>query len=183
MRKALEVNGLKENTVIVFASDQGGAFRNGQLRGGKLGGFTLGEGGSRVPFIVYAPGMEAMGSTYGEPVQLIDVFPTLVELASGRRCRDAQVNGVSLVPTLKGKRLKERNLFMHRSYEDQNSAVIRGDWKLIRYRSGKVELFNLKVDEGESSNVAERFPERTRKLLRILEKWQREATPGYLLPD
>lgn len=183
IRAALKANKLDENTVILFISDQGGAFKNGNLRGGKLGGFTLGEGGSRVPMIIYAPGMKAMQTTYSRPIQTIDVYPTLVEMASGTKCKDKQINGISLVPALKGKRLKRRNLYMHRSYEDQNAAIIQGNWKLIKYRSGKVELFNLKDDESETTNLNEQYPKKAKKLLQALNKWQAEATPAYLLPE
>ena len=183
IRKALEENNLSGNTIIVFASDQGGAFKNGHLRGGKMGGETLCEGGSRVPLIIYAPGHSAMGTTCMDPVQLIDIYPTLVELASGRKCTDRQINGVSLLPTLDGKKLKNRDLFMHRSYENQNSAIIRGDWKLIHYRDGSNLLFNLKNDESESTDLFNENPRQARKLLKALQKWQKEATPSYLLTE
>ena len=86
-----------------------------------------------------------MGKTITQPVETIDVYPTLVELASGKPCKDKQVVGKSLVPVLKGKKLKDRDLFMFRSYEDQNAAIINGEWKLIKYRSGKVQLYNISI--------------------------------------
>ncbi len=182
IREALKRNHMDKNTVILFISDQGGAYQNAHLRGGKMGGYTLCEGGSRVPMIIYAPGMKAMKNTYEGPVQTIDIYPTLIELVSGQKCLDKQINGVSLVPTLKGKSLKKRNLFMHRSYEDQNAALIQGEWKLIKYRSGKLELYNLQIDEGETMNLKDMYPKRLKKMLTALNKWQEEATPKYLLP-
>lgn len=181
IRETLEAEGLADNTIIIFASDQGGAYKNGHLRGGKMGGETLCEGGSRIPMAIYMPGSPVMGTTCYEPIQTIDVYPTLVELASGKKCRDRQINGVSLVPLLKGKKLADRDLFMHRSYEDQNSCIMRGDWKLIKYRSGKLELYNLKEDESETHNLVESCPRMTARLLKALNRWQEEATPAYLL--
>ncbi len=178
---ALDRNGDADNTMIVFVSDQGGAFQNGHLRGGKQGGDTLAEGGTRVPMIVYYPNMKGMGTTYTQPVSTIDVFPTLVEMATGQPCTDAQLNGVSLVPVLEGGELAERNIFLHRSYEDQNSALIQGDWKLIKYRSGKLELYNISTDESEQNNLVTTEPERTSEMLTLLNEWQTEATPSYLI--
>lgn len=182
VRKALRNRNLDGNTIIFFISDQGGQFRNGHLRGGKLGGYTLCEGGSRVPMVIYAPGMKAMGSTFREPVQTIDIYPTMIELASGKKCTDTQINGVSLTPALDGKKMAGRDLFLFRSYEDQNSAIIRGNWKLIWYRSGKAELYNLKNDESETTDVSGKYPGRTARMLKSLHKWMAEATPAYLLP-
>ena len=92
IRSSLEKKGIADNTVIIFSSDQGGAFKNGHLRGGKIGGDALAEGGSRVPFIIYDPThKKMMGKTITQPIETIDVYPTLVELASGKPCKDKQV--------------------------------------------------------------------------------------------
>ncbi len=181
IRAALKESGLDENTVILFTSDQGGFFTNGDLRGGKRGGDTLAEGGARVPMIIYYPNAESMGSEYSGAIQTIDVYPTLVEIATGQKCSDKQINGVSLMPLIKGGELAERDLFFFRSYEDQNSAIMRDNWKLIRYYSGKVELYNLTSDPTESQNLATQEPTRTKKMLNSLLKWEREATPKELL--
>ncbi len=181
IRAALKESGLDENTIIIFTSDQGGALPNGHLSGGKMGGSTLGEGGTRVPFIIYNPESKVNGTEYTEPVSTIDIFPTMVELATGKKCKDKQIQGVSLTPTFKGKKLAERDLFLHRSYEDQNCAIIRGDWKLIKYRSGKIQLFNLKTDESETTSLINVEPKRTAEMKARLDKWQEEATPKYLL--
>ncbi len=178
---ALEAKGIADNTVIIFTSDQGGAFSNYPLSGGKMGGNTLGEGGSRVPFFVYAPGYTTRTDGYSEPIQTIDIYPTLIELATGKPCKDQQIQGVSLLPTLKGKTLKSRDLFMHRSYEDQHAAIIRDEWKLIKYTSGKVQLFNLAADESETTNLVNMHPDIAESMLSRLEAWIAEATPQELL--
>lgn len=181
IRDAIQQKGLAGNTVFIFLSDQGGDFSNAPLRGGKRGGDTLAEGGSRVPLIIYVPGMEAMGQSYDAPVQTIDLYPTMVELASKKKCSDKQINGISLIPVLKGKKLKKRDLFLHRSYEDQNAAIIDGDWKLIKYRSGKLQLYNIKNDIGETTNLITVYPRIVKRMLLRLEDWQERATPRELL--
>lgn len=181
IRAALKAKGLDENTIIIFSSDQGGALKNGNLRGGKMGGDALGEGGSRIPLLVYAPWSEKNGTKYNKPVSTIDIFPTMVELASGSECTDEQIQGVSLVPTLEGKELAERDIFLHRSYEDQNCAIISGDMKLIKYRSGKLQMYNIAEDESETTNLVESDSIQVKDMLARLNSWQEEATPKYLL--
>ncbi len=178
---ALEQSGDADNTMIVFLSDQGGQFKNGHLRGGKKGGDTLAEGGSRVPMIIYYPGMEGMGTTYSKPVSSIDVYPTILEAASGVPCTDEWINGVSLMPLLEGGDIDDRSLYLFRSYEDQNSAIIEGDWKLIKYRSGKLELYNIAQDESETTNLAESESARCSQMLERLLAWEADATPQELL--
>ena len=182
IREALEQSGAADNTMIILLSDQGGAFQNGNLRGGKKGGDSLAEGGSRVPLIIYYPKSPMMGETYSKPVTSIDLYPTMIELASGESCRDTQINGVSLMPILQGGDIAERDIYLYRSYEDQNSAIIQGDWKLIKYRSGKLELYNLANDEGEATNLAQTHTLRTQSMLERLLLWEEDATPQELLP-
>lgn len=173
IRVALKSKGIEKNTVILLISDQGGAFQNGHLSGGKKEN-TLGEGGARVPFIVYAPGITKAGTSTDFPVQSIDIYPTLIELATGKPCLDKQINGQSLFPLLKGEKAKLRNLFFFRSYEDQYAAVISGDWKMVKYHSGKKEVFNLKTDESEKNNLLNRNEKQTKRLDNLLVNWESE---------
>lgn len=177
VRKALEEKGIADNTIILFSSDQGGYFTNFPLRGKKNGGNTLGEGGARVPFILYYPGVTQPGTKCDVPIQTIDVFPTLVEIASGRKCTDKQIQGKSLMPLLRGEDFPERNLYFFRSYEDQYAAIISGDWKLIKYHTGKPQLYNIKEDMGEVSNLIYNRPSIAEKLMKQLEEWEAEAVP------
>ncbi|WP_422080906.1 sulfatase [Ulvibacterium sp.] len=179
VRQALEDKGIADNTVVILISDQGGAYSNAPFRGGKKGGDTLAEGGARVPMIVYYPGVTQANSICETPVQSIDVYPTLVEIASGEKCKEKQINGKSLMPLLRLKKTKERPLFFFRSYEDQYTSVIRGDWKLIKYRSGKFQLYNLENDTGETTNLVTTHPTIAKKLKKCLAKWEKEAVPTY----
>lgn len=179
IRKALQNKGIADNTVIILLSDQGGAYTNAPLRGGKKGGDTLAEGGAKVPMMVYYPGVTKPSTVCDIPVQSIDVYPTLIEIASGKKCKEKQVNGKSLMPLLQSKKTKERPLFFYRSYEDQYTSVIRGDWKLIKYRSGKQQLYNLNNDIDETDNLVSTQPKITKKLNKCLSKWEKEAVPTY----
>ena len=181
IRKELKNSGLDKNTVIIFASDQGGAFTNAPLRGGKMGGDALAEGGSRVPMIIYDPFISNAGKECKTPVMTYDIYPTIVEMAECNPCSDKQINGVSLLPLLKGETMAKRDLFLYRSYEDQNDAIIDGDWKLIKYRSGKLQLYNLSEDIGETTNLIEKYPQRTKSMLSRLQCWERNAIPDELL--
>jgi len=176
VRAALEEKGIADNTVILFTSDQGGYFTNYPLRGKKNGGNTLGEGGARVPFIIYYPGVTKPVKCE-VPIQTLDVYSTLVEIASGKDQKDPQVNGVSLMPLIRGEEVADRDLFFYRSYEDQYAAIISGDWKLIKYRSGNYELFNLKEDVSEVSNLIFVNPKIANPLKKKLQDWEDEAVP------
>ncbi|WP_117883680.1 sulfatase [Aureibaculum luteum] len=179
VRKALEDKGIADNTVIILLSDQGGAYTNAPLSGGKKGGNTLGEGGARVPFIIKYPGVTTANTESDIPVQSIDLYPTLIEIASGKEYKDNQIQGVSLLPILKGNNIEKRNLYFFRSYEDQYAAVISGDWKLVKYHSGKFQLFNVSEDISEQNELIGTGLEIETKLKKEIAAWEAEAVPQY----
>lgn len=179
VRQALEEKGIADNTVIIVLSDQGGAYSNAPLRGGKKGGDTLAEGGARVPFMIYYPGVTKPNTVCHTPVQSIDVFPTLVEIASGKKCKDKQINGMSLMPILKGNDLKSRNLFGFRSYEDQYASITNGDYKMIKYHSGKYQLYNVVKDRSEEKNLIGKGLKIESKLKKSLAKWEKKTVPSF----
>lgn len=173
--QTIKEKGIADNTIIIFTSDQGGFFTNAPLSGGKIGGNTLGEGGARVPMIIYYPGVTKANTVTNTPIQTLDIYPTLVNIVSGKKCRDKQVNGVSLMPLLKGGNIKPRNLYFFRSYEDQYAAVIAGDWKLIKYHSGLYHLFNIKNDISEKTDLYSPTNPEAIKLKKALSKWENEV--------
>ncbi|XMO85913.1 sulfatase [Algibacter sp. AS12] len=179
VRKALEEKGIADNTVVIVLSDQGGAYTNAPLSGGKKGGNTLGEGGARVPFLINYPGLTKPNTETNIPVQSVDVYPTLVEIASGAKFEDKQIQGVSLLPLIKGGDIEKRNLYFFRSYEDQYAAVISGDWKLVKYHSGKFELFNVEKDISEQDDLIGTGLEIENKLISDIANWEKEAVPAY----
>jgi arylsulfatase A-like enzyme len=170
--KTLEEEGLSENTVIVFISDNGGpcdqnASVNAPLNGQK--GILL-EGGIRVPFIMKWTGQIPSGKTFEHPVISLDLAPTFIELAGGKISEDDKLDGVNLIPFITGK-TKERphELF---NWRFTISAVVReGDWKLVRLPDRLPMLFNLAEDISEQNDVALQNPERTKTMLKQLGLW------------
>ncbi len=183
---ALKETGLDQNTIIVFMSDNGGlATAEGQptanlpLRAGKG---WLYEGGIREPMVIYWPGVSKGGSVSDLPVISTDFYPTLLEMAGLTAQPRQHVDGVSMVPLLKGKTMKRGPIFWHYPhYGNQGgtpgSAVRDGDWKLIEwFEEGRgVELYNLKDDIGEQQNLAVKYPERLKTMHEILKKWRLEV--------
>jgi arylsulfatase A-like enzyme len=176
IRRALKDKGIADNTVILFTSDQGGFFTNYPLRGQKVGN-TLGEGGARVPFIFYYPGLTSPGADCETPIQTIDVFPTLMEIATGKQYTNDRIQGKSLMPLLREEDFPERNLYFFRSYEDQYAAIISGDWKLIKYHTGPNELYNIKNDQSEINNLIHVEKDIANRLEEELRLWEEEAVP------
>ena len=179
IRKAIKEKGIEDNTILIVMSDQGGAYTNAPLTGGKKGGNTLGEGGARVPLLISYPGITKPNTESKTPVQSIDIFPTLIEIASKEKYKNEEIQGVSLLPILKGKKINERSIYFFRSYEDQYAAVISGDWKLIKYHSGKFQLFNIAKDIGEQDNLIGKNLQIEDVLKQGIKKWEKEAVPNY----
>jgi arylsulfatase A-like enzyme len=177
---------LADRTLVVFASDNGGlhvlefpetpSTHNTPYRAGK--GFLY-EGGLRVPLIVRWPGHVKPGQTSDVPVRLMDWTPTFLE-ACGVKAPE-QLDGVSLVSLLEGGKLPDRSLFWHfPHYTNQGSrpggAIRDGDWKLIEhYEDGRVELFNLARDAGETRDLAQAEPKRAAELKARLAAWRKEV--------
>ncbi len=179
IRKALEEKGIAENTIVIYFSDQGGPFSNYPLRGCKLIDDTLAEGGIRVPLSIYYPGVTEAGSRCDTPVSAIDFYPTFVEIATGKKCKDTQIQGTSLMPLLKGGKLKERDLHFWRSYHDQYAALMHGDWKIIKWFSGKYQMYNLRTDIGETTDLQNIETKRFEQMKKALWEWEQEAIPTY----
>ena len=183
---ALEDNGLTERTVIVFMSDNGGLSTseghptsNLPLRGGK--GWPY-EGGIREPWIVSAPGLTKPGSICDTPVISTDFYPTFLELAALPAKPEQHVDGVSIVPLLKGEPLdRGKPLFWHYPhYGNQGGSphgVIRdGDWKLIEwYEDGSLELYDLSRDNAEKNDLASRHPNKVKALHTKLASWRNDV--------
>mgnify|MGYP001823555581 CR=1 FL=1 len=192
--EVLDELGQRDDTVILFFSDNGGygpATDMHPLRGYK-GNYY--EGGIRVPFFVHWPGVVAPGGSSAEPVIGVDVYPTLLDIAGAQR-PDQPLDGVSLLPLLRGEvaSLPRRPLFWHfpaylQSYRTsvleqpdplfrtRPCSVVRlGDFKLHQYfEDGRLELYDLRRDVGEESNLATARPGKTRELLQVLEAWREE---------
>ena len=173
--EAIEKQGLKENTLIIFISDNGGpvdsnASINAPYNGQK--GILL-EGGIHVPYIFNWPQTLPAGTTYKDVVSSLDITPTLFELAGGKNTSEDQFDGINLMPYISG----QITSFPHRDlkWRFTISAAIRdGDWKLIRLPDRLPLLFHLPSDISEQSNVAMEHIEKTEELLKKLGNWDVE---------
>jgi len=190
---ALDEMGLAENTIVIFTSDNGGvaagdafATSNLPLRAGK--GYQF-EGGIRVPYFIKVPWLDIAGKTSEVPVTGTEFYPTLLELAGAELKPEEHKDGVSLVPLLTGGTIEERQLIWHYPhYGNQGgepSSIIRlGDWKLIHYyEDGREELYNLKTDLEETTNLALRNPELKNHLSEQLFSFLNEAGARFPVKD
>jgi len=175
VRAALEAKGLDQNTLVIFTSDQGSFFEWAPYRGGKRVD-TLCEGGARVPFIVSWPGVAAAGVKNNSVIQTTDVFPTLVELTGADPVDFKDLDGTSLLTTIKNNSMLERGepIFGYRAYEDLYASVREGDWKLLAYRSGMLKLYNVAQDITEEKDLAHIHPEKLKALRAKLITWEEE---------
>jgi arylsulfatase A-like enzyme len=173
IRAALEEKGITDKTILIFTSDQGSWFENPPYRGSKRVD-TLCEGGSRVPFMVNWPGVTQSG-TNDSVIQTTDLFPTLVEIAGGEPGKHKHLDGVSLVPTIRENSPLARGepVFAYRAYQDLYASVREGPWKLLAYRSGKVNLYDVEADRFEQNDLARSRPEKVRELTKKLVAWEK----------
>ena len=182
IREALRSKGFGSNTVIFFVGDQGGKIPNGPLKGTKKGGQALYEGGARIPFHVCWPGAVRPQSTSEQLVVTTDIFPTILELAGGQPADYPKLDGQSLRTVLTGRgTLDRKEIILYRSYEDQYAAIRSGRWKLIAYRSGRRELFDLEKDLSEKNDLSAVRSEKVKELTASLHAWEkRMGVPGTL---
>jgi choline-sulfatase len=143
---ALERNGLKENTIVVLWSDHGWHIGEKLITGKN----TLWDRGTRVPLIFAGPGVNA-GARTTKPAELLDIYPTLVELAGLPKKED--LDGISLMPQLKDPNApRERPAITTHNHD--NHGVRSENWRYIRYADGSEELYDMKNDPNEWDNLA-----------------------------
>ena len=190
----LDENGLRDSTVVVFFSDNGGLSTseghptsNLPLRAGKG---WLYEGGIREPMIVRAPGVTRAVTMSRSPVVSTDFYPTLLELCGLPSRPEQHVDGRSFVDLLKRGELPERPIFWHYPhYGNQGgspgSAVRLGDWKLIEWfeQGRSLELYNLSDDIGETENLISAESERAKEMLVMLREWRRSVDAKMPTPN
>jgi arylsulfatase A-like enzyme len=170
--QALEEEGLKENTLVVFISDNGGpcdqnSAINAPFNGQK--GILL-EGGIHVPFLMNWPENLPSGSVYKNPVTSLDIAPTFIELAGGTILETDQFDGVNLAPYVLGNKTGQPHKEL--KWRFTISAAIRdGDWKLIRLPDRLPLLYHLPTDVSEQNNVALQNIDKTAELLKRLGDW------------
>lgn len=175
----LEARGLRENTLVIFSSDNGAGKNrggsNGPLRGWK---HSLYEGGIREPFIVRWPdgGVPAGRVDETSVLNICDFTPTLARLGGAEMPDDYQSDGEDIIAALRGEAFERtKPQFWHYPTTKPSLAVRIGDWKLLTNPDGKnLELYDLASDVGETVNVADEQPDRVRALLKSLLGWYSE---------
>lgn len=196
--KTLDDLELADNTVLIFTSDNGGVggyVREGIKKSGDVtdnaplrsGKGSLYEGGTRDPFIVRWPGVTQPGSTCDVPAIHVDVFPTLLEIAAASKPRQV-LDGESLVKLFRdpSAKLQREAIFQHfpgylgageGSWRTTPVSLIQmGDWKLMEFlEDGRLELYNLRDDIGESRNIVKQVPDKAKELHARLVAWRTEV--------
>ena len=189
---ALERNGIRENTLIVFSSDNGSAGFSreveknapghrcsGPLRGRKG---SLWDGGHRVPFVLSWPAKVKQGSQTDQLLCLGDFLATMAELLSVQLPDDMGEDSESFLPAIFGKPVESpRQVIVHHDIAGRFS-IRQGYWKLLLQKLGpeKEQLYHLKEDLGETTNLANKHPEKVKELLALLNDQVADgrSTPG-----
>ena len=206
----LEELGLEDNTIVIFFSDNGGmsasnlgnpdrvipeselniayATSNLPLRGAKG---WLYEGGIREPMIVKWPSVTKGGTVCDVPVISTDFYPSIMDMLGLPLHQGLKLDGVSIVPLLKGKNKLDREAiywhFPHYSNHGMQSpggAIRCGDYKLLEYyENNTVQLFNLKTDIGEQHDLSASEPEKVEELRNMLDKWRVDIDAQMMPPN
>ncbi len=188
--RALKENGIADNTLVIFMSDNGSPRGQGiaeprqKIRGtttmsspGPFNGFKgdTYEGGIRVPFVMRWPGRIPAGKEYKHPVLNLDIVPTMLAINGiFEPAKGASFDGVNLLPYLNGEKAgrPHQTLYWRRG---EDYAVRSGDWKLAFNDQGgpkTIRLFNLANDPGEWTDLAGTLPERAQTLQDLFDAWE-----------
>ncbi len=194
---ALKQKGMRDNTIIIFQSDNGGTRNamfsgeqdmskvtipcdNGPYRDGKG---TLYEGGTRVPALVNWPGHIKPGTVVDGIIHVVDTYPTLVDLAGGSLDKSKQpLDGIDMWATISQGKPSPRTEVIY-NIEPFRAGVREGDWKLV-WRTPLpqvVELYNLAQDPGEKNNLAAQYPEKVAALQKRANELAAIQTKPFLL--
>lgn len=170
--KALKDQSVYENTLIFFLSDNGGAHNNGssvgELKGWKGNQY---EGGTRVPFVVSWKGQIPSGGQYSGLTSSLDIYKTIASLENNQAIEEKSLDGVDLIPYLKGKKKgnAHESLFWRK---DQMASIRVNDYKYISVRDTLSVMYNLKNDIAEIKNIENTRPELADSLRKSLSEWE-----------
>ncbi|WP_254560229.1 sulfatase family protein [Dyadobacter diqingensis] len=197
--KALKKNGLEENTLVVFTSDNG-PWLIFDIEGGSAGPLRQGkgttfEGGQRVPAVAYWPGKIKPGSVYDDIATQLDLYPTIISLTGSQKTQTTKpLDGEDISPVLFGTGKRKADEFAYYS-NGKIEAFRKGDWK-IRLPQADIKingivvvpasdtlLFNLKTDLSEKNNLLKTNPAKVKELLGALEVFNKKLgnTPPALV--
>ena len=182
--KALDVEGVTDNTLLIFTSDNGPVANFGGTTGGLRGGKRSDhEGGIRVPGIVRWPGHIKPGTVSEVPVVGTDIFATVLDITEIPLPNDRTIDGVSMLPAFEGKPVERKvPLFWrtHVSPPGDRVALRVGDWKLVGDETlTKFQLYEIQKDWKEERDLAASMPEKTEEMKkRLLEVWKDIESEG-----
>jgi arylsulfatase I/J len=193
---ALDAKGMRQNTLIVFHSDNGGT-RSAKLTGESVvkgalppdngpyrdGKGTLYEGGTRVVAIANWPGRIGPGKV-GGMLHVVDMYPTLLGLAGGTTARSKPLDGMDVWPTISAGAQSPRREIVY-NVDPFVGAVREGDWKLVwtGLLPGRMELFDVAADPSEEVDLAEKNPETVAALRQRIADLARQMVEPLLLAD
>ncbi len=172
---ALREQGIEDNTLVFFLSDNGGpttknASNNAPLRGNKGDAW---EGGFRVPFAAQWPAGFPKGAVYDHPVISLDIFATIAELSGAPVADERPLDGVNLTPFVNGEKSgpPHRGIFL-RKFDQELRAVRSGNHKVVTFvKTGFTSLHDLSKDIGEKNNILQEKPEVRKELVSLWEEW------------
>jgi arylsulfatase len=182
----LKETGLRDNTIVVFLSDNGGYALTGQFNAGMRGGKSrLAEGGHRVPcFIRWPAGRIGGGSDLSGLTQVQDLLPTLLELCGVDPAANAQFDGVGLAKSLRGERpVPDRTLIVQYGLPEpfRMTCVMRGRWRLLSdikgLAQGGLELYDLDSDPLQRTNLVAEKPNLAKELRASYDAWWNTTEP------
>lgn len=183
---ALDRMNLRENTLVIFASDNGAAVQaplklfncNAGFRGRKG---QLYEGGIRVPLIVNQPGKVPV-QTLDNIIYFPDIMPTFAALTGATAHLPQQVDGINILPLFYGGQVDTDSRMIYWEFPGVQRAARKGDWKCVTIKRGApLELYNLREDVTESNNLADKYPEMVEEFDREMKK-MRTPSPNWPLP-
>ena len=181
----LERKGLRENTLIIFTSDNGAAVQaplrlfncNAGFRGRKA---QLYEGGIRVPFIVNQPGKVPVQSL-DNIIYFPDMMPTLAALTGSTAHLPQRINGMNVLPLFYGQQIDTDDRVLYWEFPGKQRAARHGDWKCVTIKPDKpLELYNLREDPGEQHDLAKKYPEKVLGFDKVMKEIR---TPSENWPD
>jgi arylsulfatase A-like enzyme len=169
---ALKENGIDDNTLVFFTSDNGGVGYlglrdiNKPYRGWKI---TFFEGGTHVPFFARWPAAISPGTRFDNPVSHLDIFSTAAAVSGAEIPGDRKIDGIDLMPFIRGEKTGDphESIFWRQGYY---RGVLNKGWKMtVSERPKKVWLFNLREDPTEQNNIASQHPEKIAELQALLQ--------------
>ncbi len=177
--KVVDETGLREETIVIFLSDNGGISRHYKagLRGNKGSAY---EGGTRAPFFARWPGHFPAGAKVDAMASVIDILPTFCELVGAPVPEAHVVDGKSLLSILKDGKGRSPHDHIFAIWDRHRPRIDRSRWSIrgTRYKMVEGQLFDLKADPGEEHDIAAKEPEIAAELRQRFESWLKDVTAG-----